>query len=82
MIMKRYQRYKELRKQELALKGILRRKITEIMEEIKIADRVLPHVKAEKTEEERITNFPVKKRRDLETEIEDIKRKILRLQEE
>lgn len=79
-IMKRYQKYKELRRQELALKSILKRKIGEINEEIKIIDRTLPRMKEKTEEEEKITITP-KKRRDLEAEIEEIKRKIERLQE-
>lgn len=82
-IMKRYQKFKELRKQELALKGILRRKISEFAEEIKIIDKVLPKAHVERTEEEKekvVVN--AKKRRDLEAEINDIKRKIERLQED
>lgn len=81
-IMKRYQKYKELRKQELALKSMLKRKIAEINEEITIIDRTLPRMK-EKTEEEKTKSIvAVKKRSDLESEIEEIKRKIQRLQEE
>lgn len=82
-VMKRYQKYKELRKQELALKSILRRKIIEVQEEIRLLDKILPKVHIEKTEEEtaKITSHVVK-RRDLESEIEEIKRKIERLQEE
>lgn len=80
-IMKRYQKYKELRKQELALKSILRRKILEINEEMRLIDRLLPKTKTERIEEDtaKLATRSVK-RRDLEAEIEEIKRKIERLQ--
>lgn len=80
-VMKRYQRFKELRKQELALKGILKRKIAEVTEEVHVLDKALPRAPVERPEEEK-TRFmvPVKKKRDLEAEIEEIKRKIERLQ--
>lgn len=82
-IMKRYQKYKELRKQELALKSILRRKINEINEEVRLLDKTLPRATKEKREEETLSIVgKVVKRRDLESEIEEIKRKIQRLQEE
>lgn len=81
-IMKRYQKYKELRKQELALKSILKRKIGEVREELAVVDRSLPRMK-EKTEEDvQIAKTPIKKRHDLEFEIEEIKRKIERLQQD
>jgi len=80
-IMKRYQKFKELRKQELALKSILKRKIMEMNEEIKIADRVLPKAKTERTDEEKErVMLAVKGRRTFESEIDEIKRKIERLQ--
>ncbi|MEK6858764.1 MAG: hypothetical protein AABX53_02530 [Nanoarchaeota archaeon] len=81
-IMKRYQKYKELRKQELALKSILKRKIGEVREELSVIDRSLPRMKEKTEDDNQITKVPVKKRHDLEFEIEEIKRKIERLQQD
>lgn len=80
-IMKRYQKYKDLRKQELALKSMLRRKVLEINEELRLLDRLLPRTRIEKIEVDtaKLATRSVK-RRDLEAEIEEIKRKIERLQ--
>jgi hypothetical protein len=80
-IMKRYQAYKQLRKKELILKSALKRKVTELNEELKILDRALPSVHtAAQTKEKVNAQIPIKKRSDLESEIIDIKRKLERLQ--
>ena len=81
-IMKRYQKYKELRKQELALKSILKRKIGEVREELSVIDRSLPRMKEKTEEDNQVIRIPIKKRHDLESEIEEIKRKIERLQQD
>lgn len=79
-ILKRYQKYKELRRQELALKNLLRKKITEIQEEIKIVDRSMPHMPVERSNEDKEKMvLTAKKKRDIESEIDEIKRKIDRL---
>ena len=80
-IAKRYQKYKQLRKQELTLKGALRRKVTELNEEIKILDRALPNLKHHSPETDKAQAISsVKNRSDLESEISEIKRKLERLQ--
>lgn len=80
-IMKRYQAYKQLRKKELMLKGALKRKITEMHEELKILDRALPSVRHTNPEKDKAKALATgKKRSDLESEIIDIKHKLERLQ--
>ena len=80
-IIKRYQKYKELRKKELSLKGMLRRAITELEEHVKILDSALPKIKLQHTEEEKFKVVEsAKKRNDLETEILEIQQQISRLQ--
>src|SRR3989344_2080633 len=76
-IMKRYQQFKKLRKQELMMKTAFKRALSEINEHMKIIERTLPHVKRHKTESEKIsTKIPDKVRQDLEQEIMDIKSKL------
>ncbi len=80
-IIKRYQKFKDLRKKELSLKALLRRTITELNEEIKIIDASLPKIKEQKTEEESFKMLnTAKKRKDIETEILEIKRQLEKLQ--
>ena len=80
-IAKRYQKFKELRKRELTLKAALRRKVTELHEEIKIIDMALPNLKTRSPETEKAKAVSgMKERSDLESEIGEIKRKLERLQ--
>jgi len=76
-ITKKIKEYQELRNEETATKIILRRKIAEILDELKNLKKILPKEK----EQKEITKKTDKKRRqDLELEIEEIKRKIEKLQ--
>jgi len=75
---KRIKEYQKLRNEEIATKIVLRRKIAEALDELKILKKILP-------KEEGELKIPVKKtsqkrRQDLELEIEEIRRKIERLQ--
>ena len=79
-IIKRYQRYSLLRKEELALKVLLRKKINELWEEIKHLEKVLPHVKHIKEQKTIEKKVLPKKRSELELEIEEISRKLETLQ--
>lgn len=81
-IMKRYHQFGKLRSTEIMLKNALRRKLGEINEEMQIIDRILPNApKQEKTMLKKISSMAIsKKRRDLEIEIDEIKRKLERLQ--
>ena len=76
---KRYQKYKKLRKQELALKTLLKRALSEIHEELRNFNSLLPETKHSTSEKFEISKGQ-KKREDLESEIDDIKRKIAELQ--
>jgi len=71
------QEYNRLRTEELAIKILLKKKIAELEDELNILEKVIPKVK-EKTEGEE-KKVSVKKRIDLETEIEEIRRKIEKL---
>jgi len=77
-ILKRFKKYKKLRKEELALKNLLKRTTNELKDELKRLDEFLP--------EERDTGLRLNssrttpKRSELEEEIEQIRRKIAELQ--
>jgi len=77
-IIKRYQIYKKLRKEELALKSLLKKTVGEVRDEIKKFDSLLPTTKYDKFKPADISTSP-KKRKDLESEIDAIKRKIAEL---
>ena len=80
-ITKRYQAFKQLRRREIMLKGALRRKVSELHEELKIIDRALPRMRHQPSELQKAkTGVIGKKRSDLESEINEIKRKLERLQ--
>lgn len=80
-ILQKYQNYKKLRAQELALKTALKRYIKLLNEEVVILDKLLPHVKFESIKEEpKINASTDKKRRSLEVQIDEIKKKIESLQ--
>ena len=78
-VLKRYKRYKKLRKEELALKKLLSKVINEIHEEIKKFNESIPHIKEEKYLSEEISGRK-KQRSELEDEIDEIRRKIAELQ--
>lgn len=77
-ILKKIDIYKKLRKEEFALKRILKRNIKEASSILSNLENILPEVKQEKFKPLKIYKTS-KKRRDLESEIEDIKRKIAEL---
>jgi len=80
-VLKRYQKYKNLRKVELALKTMLKRSVMELQEEMKILDNALPRIKIERTEEDKMKMIAkATKRSDLEAQISEIKNQIARLQ--
>lgn len=80
-IMKRYQKYKLLRKEELALKSLFRKKVTELEEELKLLDKLIPRQHMPKIEPETAKlKLAEKTKFDLEAEIESIKRKLEQLQ--
>ena len=81
-IVRRYQKYKQYRKEELALKSIFRKKILEVNEEFKIIERLMPRTHVEQRIEQANKNLEIsaKKKYDLEAEIEEIRRKLESLQ--
>jgi hypothetical protein len=76
---KRYRFYKKLRKEELALKKLLKRAVTELEDELRKLDELLPKTKHHKLGPAEI-HTENRGRSDLEQEIDDIKRKISELQ--
>jgi len=79
-ILKRYQTYKKLRKEELKLKALLKKTINDTREEISKVDKLLPKTKDDKFSSVDLSHAQ-KARKDLEGEIEEIKRRIMALQE-
>ena len=77
-ILKKIKAYKKLRREEFALKKILKEKIEEAREMLKNLEKILPETKKNKFRAVRIDKTP-RKRKDLESEIEEIKRKISEL---
>ena len=76
---KSYHVYKKLRKEELSLKKLLKRTITELEEELGRLNDLLPKTKHNKLGPAEIS-IEKRGRSDLEEEIDDIKRKIAELQ--
>ena len=76
--LKRFRKYKKLRKEESALKNLLKKTINDLRDELRKLDEMLP--------KEKYTGFKINasrktpKRSDLEQEIEQIRRKIAELQ--
>jgi len=79
-ILKRYDNYKNLRRQELALKSLLKTSILELKEAIRKLNRNLPTLKADEFSFVEISKEK-KKRNELQEEIAEVKRKIAELTE-
>ncbi len=80
-IMKNYENFKELRKKELAYKSALKRKLTEIKEAMEELEKLLPKTHPHETQAEKAKLISkAKTRYDLESEIEDIQRKLAMLE--
>ena len=76
--LKRLKAYKALREVETDLKVMLKKKLDEISDELKVLDKLLPKEKDHSLPDaEKATR---KKREDFELEIQEIRRKIERLQ--
>ena len=85
-ILKRYQKYKILRKQESEMKNAFKRLVGEIEEELKIIEKHLPHGHKAYIKQPRQTAIQktktieeIKERNELEMEINDIKQKLASL---
>jgi hypothetical protein len=81
-IIKRFQKYKELRSQELTLKVNLSVKLGELKEMVKLFEKVLPKTNYQEEEKEvrELLVKEEKKTSTLEDELEQLKAKISRLQ--
>jgi CO dehydrogenase/acetyl-CoA synthase alpha subunit len=75
--LKHFQNFKEIRKKEFAVKALLKKASTSLKKELKILDENLPHVQFEKAEIE--LPEEIQSRQSLDSEIEDLKRKIAEL---
>lgn len=78
-----YQYYKKLRKEELALKKLLKKKIDEVQSELLSLTRRMPKIKLQTlhTQPTRLAPKSIQRRRKLDQEIEDIKRRLEALQD-
>ncbi len=81
-LIKSFEKYKSLRKEELNLKILLKTKIDETQEKIKLLDTLLPKVKDKRflVKQEKESPLSLKKRLSLEQQIEFIRKKIESLQ--
>jgi len=79
---KQNKKYRKLRKEELSLKNLLKKVISQIKDEISKLETFLPKIESQKTSPIRMasTSGEPKKRDALELEIDEIKRKIAALQ--
>ena len=77
-IKKRFQTYKKLRMLEFKIKSLLKRKIKMLKEELNTFDSVTPKIKKSNFEIKSMKNYP--KRKELEYEIEEIRKKLAELQ--
>jgi len=82
-IVKRIKAYKKLRNEDLVLRLTLKKKINEILDGLKVLDKILPHSKMAGLKKRKIeSEFDAKNENlTLEQEIEVIRRKLRRLQD-
>ncbi len=89
--LKKLKEYKELRSKELSLKISLKTSLDSLSQELVILDKLLPHTSWEKKEQEEMKSsininfeetrlFENKIDTNLENQLEEIKRKLARLQ--
>lgn len=81
--LKKYESYKKLRKEELAVKNLLKKTISQLNEKIKVFDNLLPQLPKEQIPKFQANNAKplqitktMQKRDVLEEQIEDLRRKI------
>jgi len=77
---KHYQTYKKLRKEELALKQLLKKKIIEIQEEVSKFSEILPKTKKENVATSKDGSKQPRRRKTLQEEINEIRQRIAELQ--
>ena len=76
--LQKYERYKKLRKEEIAVKALLKKVIIEMHKEMDIIIGYMPQIKVGSSSAEAITGTPAK-RDILEEEIQSLRRKIAML---
>mgnify|MGYP001606982087 FL=1 len=76
--LQKYERYKKLRKEELAVKNLLKKVINEMKKEMDIVIQYMPQIKVGSSSAEAIKGTTAK-RDTLEEEIQQIRRKIANL---
>ena len=75
--LQKYERYKKLRKEELAVKNLLKKVILELRKEMEIIIQYLPQIKVNSSA--KAIKGTTAKRDTLEAEIQDIRKKIAAL---
>lgn len=81
-IAKRYKKFKQFRKEELTLKNEMRRKLTALQEDIKNYEKNVPRIHVIKPVVVEKKMIEVKRRDELETEIDVLKQKIAQITKE
>lgn len=76
---KNIQKYDSVRNEELAAKILLRKKLAEVEDELKVLDKIMPRVREKSGEESETKKAFAKKGTNLESEIEEIRRRIERI---
>lgn len=76
--LKKYNNYKKFRKEELALKNLLKKVILEMKKEMEIIIQYIPQIKVKESSAQAIRTTPGK-RDSLEEEIQKIRKKIAML---
>ncbi|MEK6909005.1 MAG: hypothetical protein AABX23_03060 [Nanoarchaeota archaeon] len=76
--LKKYNNYKKFRKEELSLKNLLKKVITDMKKEMENMTQYIPQIKIKEVKPEIIKVAP-EKRDSLEIEIQNIRRKIAML---
>ena len=76
--LQKYERYKKLRKEEIAVKALLKKVITEMRKEMDIIIQYMPQIKVGSSSAEAIKGTTAK-RDTLEDEIQSLRRKIAML---
>jgi len=76
---KKYNTYKKFRKEEIALKNLLKKLVLEIKKEMETIFEYIPHIKVEHPIEIPVKKVPIVKRDALEEEIQSIRKRIAML---
>ena len=75
-VLKRSREFNKLRKVEVELKGLFKRKMDDISNDLLELDKILPKMQIERVVEKHTKDNSRKKRDELEVEIEEIKQKL------